>query len=245
MGRTEGYPRIRFGSGPRPIESHAVSWFFRLADSCLAVPESDICQDSTRSGQFCGNGRIEDAVSAADRERDIAQLYADHFHEILAYCIRRVGVDDAEDLASEVFAIAWRRRDELHTDTSRAWLYGVARGVVANSWRSVFRRRRLIERLSALPDLSANVSEEYFARSHASNEAIACLRRLRGFDQEVLMLAAWEDLTAPEIAAVLGISVAAAEQRLHRARKRFARVMRATLKGSQISSRAAAEEGGR
>ena len=36
------------------------------------------------------------------------------------------------------------------------------------------------------------------------------------------MLSAWEELTGPEIAQALGLSVAAAEQRLHRAKRRFA-----------------------
>ncbi len=36
------------------------------------------------------------------------------------------------------------------------------------------------------------------------------------------MLSAWEELTGPQIASALGISVAAAEQRLHRAKERYA-----------------------
>lgn len=184
-------------------------------------------------------------MPVADRDGDIAQLYEDHYHEVLAYCIRRVGVDDSEDLASEVFVIAWRRREELDMETARAWLYGVARGVVANSWRSAFRRRRLVDRLQTLRNDPTAATEEYFARTRAGDEAVACLRRLRASDQEVLMLAAWEGLTSREIASALGISVSAAEQRLHRAKKRFARVMRPVNEGSTSSPRAAAEEGGR
>ena len=39
------------------------------------------------------------------------------------------------------------------------------------------------------------------------------------------MLAAWEELTGPEIARALDISVAAADQRLHRAKRRFAKML--------------------
>lgn len=184
-------------------------------------------------------------MPVADRDRDIAQLYEDHYHEVLAYCIRRVGVDDAEDLASEVFVTAWRRREELEMESARAWLYGVARGVVANSWRSAFRRRRLADRLQTLRHDATAAAEEYFARTHASDEAVASLRRLKASDQEVLMLAAWEGLTSREIAVALGISVSAAEQRLHRAKTRLARVMRPAHEVSTNSPRAAVEEGGR
>ena len=59
-------------------------------------------------------------------------------------------------------------------------------------------------------------------------EAIRALDHLRPADREVLMLSAWEDLTGPEIARALGLSVSAAEQRLRRAKHRFARALQLT-----------------
>ena len=53
------------------------------------------------------------------------------------------------------------------------------------------------------------------------------LQQMRSADREVLMLSAWEELTGPQIAKVLGVSVSAAEQRLHRARHRFAQTLNA------------------
>ena len=47
--------------------------------------------------------------------------------------------------------------------------------------------------------------------------------RLNVRDREVLNLAAWEGLPHSEIAEVLGCSIAAVDQRLHRAKKRLAR----------------------
>ncbi len=37
------------------------------------------------------------------------RLYEAYYPDVLAYCVRRVGRDDARDLAAEVFAVAWRR----------------------------------------------------------------------------------------------------------------------------------------
>jgi len=45
---------------------------------------------------------------------------------------------------------------------------------------------------------------------------------LTASDQEILRLAAWEGLRHSEIAGILEISVAAVDQRLHRAKKRLA-----------------------
>lgn len=50
------------------------------------------------------------------------------------------------------------------------------------------------------------------------------------------MLAAWEEMSGPEIAQTLGITVSAAEQRLHRAKKRYARVLDPQLTASALAS---------
>jgi RNA polymerase sigma-70 factor (ECF subfamily) len=57
------------------------------------------------------------------------------------------------------------------------------------------------------------------------------------------MLAAWEELTAPEIAVVLDISTSVAEQRLHRAKRRFAKKMERSGPPSDSHFRAAPHEG--
>ena len=51
------------------------------------------------------------------------------------------------------------------------------------------------------------------------------LQKLRPNDQEILRLAAWEELSGPEIAATLGISLNAVHQRLARAKRRFESVL--------------------
>jgi DNA-directed RNA polymerase specialized sigma24 family protein len=62
--------------------------------------------------------------------------------DVLGYCVRRFTFSEAEDVASEVFAIAWRRIDDLDWDTAAPWLFGIARGVLSNQRRSASRRLR-------------------------------------------------------------------------------------------------------
>jgi RNA polymerase sigma-70 factor (ECF subfamily) len=52
---------------------------------------------------------------------------------------------------------------------------------------------------------------------------LAALARLREGDREILRLAAWEELSHREIAAVVGCSEASVAVRLHRARNRLGR----------------------
>jgi RNA polymerase sigma-70 factor (ECF subfamily) len=69
----------------------------------------------------------------------LTALFEKHHAEILAYCVRRIGRTEGEDAAAEVFAVASRRVDEIDWKTVRPWLFGVARGVLANRWRSQHR----------------------------------------------------------------------------------------------------------
>jgi DNA-directed RNA polymerase specialized sigma24 family protein len=54
-------------------------------------------------------------------------LYAAHRDDIWRY-LRRRAASEPEDLTTEVFLVAWRRRAEL-PDAPLPWLYGVARKV--------------------------------------------------------------------------------------------------------------------
>lgn len=184
-------------------------------------------------------------MSATDDAR-LTQLFNRHYSEVLAYCARRIGRDDADDAASEVYAVAWRRREEIDWETSRAWLYGIARRVVSNRRRSMWRRHRLNERVAALASGHAEAADFYVVQRDEDRMVLEALGRLSNMDREVLRLHAWEDLTAPDIAQVLGIGIAAAEKRLQRATRRLGRILVSPppLRGVDEVSRRAAEEGG-
>jgi len=148
------------------------------------------------------------------------RLYAEHGRAVLAYALRRTAeAQDAADVVADTFLVAWRRRDDVPSgEAGRLWLYGVARHVLANQRRSERRRDRLAERLRR--ELPAAV-QSLPSPSPETGAIRAALARLEAEDQEVLRLAAWEELMPSEIATVLGISQVAARSRLHRARRRL------------------------
>lgn len=158
----------------------------------------------------------------------VEALYTAHYADVLAYCARRVGRNDADDAASEVFMVAWRRRNEIDWAMARPWLFGIARGVIANGWRSERRRLRLVGRASSLAPDAPPTPDVVVVRRAEDEEVLAALKELGDIDREVLMLSAWEGMSAPEIAVAMGVSTAAAEQRLHRAKRRLARVLGAS-----------------
>jgi RNA polymerase sigma factor (sigma-70 family) len=137
---------------------------------------------------------------------------------VLAYAMRRTPTPaDAEDVASETFAIAWRKLDSIPVVEPLPWLYAVARRVLANHRRGLSRR----ERLAALLRVD-DVATPIPTGEDRDGPAFAALAQLSPADQEVLRLVAWEELGNQQIAAVLGITANAVAIRIHRARARFA-----------------------
>jgi RNA polymerase sigma-70 factor (ECF subfamily) len=81
----------------------------------------------------------------------LTQLYEKHNRAVRAYCLRRLDDDDVSDAVASVFAVAWRRINDVPRDEmALQWLYGVARRVVSDYHRSLRRRNRLTERLSGI-----------------------------------------------------------------------------------------------
>jgi len=150
-------------------------------------------------------------------------FYETHQRAVSAYCLRRVDAADAADATAQVFAVAWRKCNDI-PDGERAvrWLYGVARRVVSHQWRGTRRARRLAEKAGALPTLTAP-GPDVVAASRAEHRLVRqALKGLGEMDREVLLLSAWEGLTHAEIAEVVGCSHAAADKRVARAKTRLA-----------------------
>ncbi len=166
-------------------------------------------------------------------ERQFQDLYDRYFRDVLAYCLRRAPAADGYDAANEVYAIAWRRINDLpEGEAARPWLFVVAKRVLYRRWRSAHRFRRLARRAlplqsSGLPDPEAVVvqQEEY-------DMVLEAATHLTPADREILNLAAWEGLAHRQIAEVLGCSIAAVDQRLHRAKQRLAKQYHALNKGT-------------
>lgn len=143
-------------------------------------------------------------------------VYAAHRDAVWRYFKRRSAVDQ-EDLTTEVFLVAWRRRDELPAEPL-PWLYGVARRVLANHRRAGDRRDALAERAAAhAADAAPDLADAVGLRADLAR----ALGQLTERDRELVLLVAWEGLTVAEAAAALGCSRGAAAVRLHRARRRL------------------------
>lgn len=159
-------------------------------------------------------------------EDRFTDMYRTHYGAVLRYAMRRTDPHTARDVVADTFLVAWRRLSAVPADPAQAepWLYGVARRVLANSERARRRSEQVGERLlreagTDAPDPADGVAER--ARMEQA------LRQLTERDQEALRLVGWEELDLAGAALAMGCSRSTMAVRLHRARGRMARALRA------------------
>jgi RNA polymerase sigma-70 factor (ECF subfamily) len=152
--------------------------------------------------------------------RRFTALYREHHAQVRLFASRRVGADLAEEIVADTFLVAWRRIGAI-PDAAVPWLYRVALYEIANLRR---RQTKAIQLHFALQagnpgDAGEQSPDGVTDLVHAVARAFD---KLKPREQEILRLAAWEQLSAAEGAAVLRCSVSAYRMRLHRARASLA-----------------------
>lgn len=155
-------------------------------------------------------------------------FYREHVEAVQRFIARRVdSPETAADLTADVFLAAIQAADSYNPalGTPRAWLFGVARHQIADSFRAAAKHSRaqtavLGSDLVHSDDLQ-RIHERLDAEA-ASRVLYASLGSIPDPERAVLELVALDDLSVAEAAAALGISAVTARVRLHRARRRLA-----------------------
>jgi RNA polymerase sigma-70 factor (ECF subfamily) len=152
-------------------------------------------------------------------------FYREHFDAMLRYATRRTSdPHTAADLVAEIFLAAIDSAGNFRRElgSSTAWLYGIARNVIADqqrrSARALAAQARVAGRRLLDSDDIARLEERIDAE-RGSRGLLEQIARLPRGQRAVLELVAVDGLSLPEAAAVLGITPIAARVRLHRARR--------------------------
>ncbi len=157
---------------------------------------------------------------------DLASVYEAHLRYVWR-CLRSLGVRDAhlEDALQDVFLVVQRRLPEFDGRAElRTWLYAIALRI-ARKYRERARREpaSLEAERERTPELPAAPDPNH--DSALANERLALARQaLSALDdekREVFVLARVEQMSAPEIAEVVGIPLNTVYSRLRAARLAF------------------------
>jgi RNA polymerase sigma-70 factor, ECF subfamily len=184
-------------------------------------------------------------MTVLDAEATFQQLVEPLRGELTAHCYRMMGsVHDAEDLVQETYLRAWRAFHGFEQRSSvRTWMYRIATNACLTALEGKSRRpmptglgqpasdpggrldhRPEVSWLEPLPDAvvwgkpTDDPAEEVVSRESVRLAFVAALQHLTPLQRAVLILRdvlAWQ---ASEVAKALGVSVAAANSALQRAR---------------------------
>ena len=126
----------------------------------------------------------------------------------------------AEDITSETFVRAWTAPDAIRIATVKAYLFTIARNLYLQGLRKEARHSRLDDRMPAPapnPEIAADRREEL-------GRILEALGQLPEPDRAALLMRAQDELSYREIAATLGLSLAAVKVKIHRARIKLAQL---------------------
>jgi RNA polymerase sigma-70 factor (ECF subfamily) len=176
--------------------------------------------------------RTTDAALVERSLRDpeaFAGLFDRHAEEIHRYAARRLGIEIADDVMAETFAVAFQRRDRYDLAQAEAipWLYGIATNLIRGHRRAEARRWRALARDvgSAEAESEADRVTARVSAQAGRPELMRALASLPARQRDVLLLYAWAELDYEAIARALAVPVGTVRSRLHRARIAVRRAM--------------------
>jgi RNA polymerase sigma factor (sigma-70 family) len=150
------------------------------------------------------------------------ELFNEHHRRIYLYCLRQLGSpEEADDAVQATYLNACRSlKDGFEPEAAQAWLFKVAHNVCLTRQRSSYRRAR-VERphdLQAVQDTIAApeaLGDELFGLDEA-------LAGLPDQQRNAILLREWQGLSYREVATKLGVTQAAVETLIFRARRSLA-----------------------
>jgi RNA polymerase sigma-70 factor (ECF subfamily) len=168
---------------------------------------------------------------AATRALAASVSNASRFDEVVTECLPavfgylalRVGADEAEDLAAEAFATAFRHRERFDPalGTARAWVTGIATNLVRGHYRSERRRRHAMARGEV--QTRQSFVDDVVEHVDASRRLQTVLGLLATFpaDQRNAVYLVVAGLSFDEAAVALKVPTGTVQSRVARARARL------------------------
>lgn len=160
-------------------------------------------------------------------EQAFRALHDAHFRLVWS-SLRRLGARDADvlDLAQKVFLTAYLKLPEFEGRSSvGTWLFGICQRV-ASDYRKSARIKREVSldtaELDELPGAMVDATQGFDTRQR-TEYAEAILEKLPEAQRHAFVLYELEELSARDIAALLGTSVGTVRSRLRLGRRAFAR----------------------
>jgi RNA polymerase sigma-70 factor (ECF subfamily) len=153
-------------------------------------------------------------------EQEFNDLFRSYLSETSRFIARRTKAEDVEDLAADLFALAWQKRDSIPKGLELPWLYKSARYLISNHNRKQQGRTSI---LATLQEPQSAPSAESIAL--ADIELAEAWKGLSTKEKEVLSLWAFEGLEPKQLAVALEKSENACAIALSRAKSKLTQLL--------------------
>ncbi len=153
-------------------------------------------------------------------EQEFNDLFRSCLSETSRFIARRTKAEDVEDLAADLFALAWQKRDSIPKGLELPWLYKSARYLISNHNRKQQGRTSI---LATLQDPQSAPSAESIAL--ADIELAEAWKGLSTKEKEILSLWAFEGLEPKQLAVALEKSENACAIALSRAKSKLTQLL--------------------
>jgi RNA polymerase sigma-70 factor (ECF subfamily) len=153
-------------------------------------------------------------------EQEFNDLFRSYLSETSRFIARRTKAEDVEDLAADLFALAWQKRDSIPKGLELPWLYKSARYLISNHNRKQQGRTYI---LATLQEPQSAPSAESIAL--ADIELADAWKGLSTKEKEILSLWAFEGLEPKQLAVALEKSENACAIALSRAKSKLTQLL--------------------
>ena len=162
-----------------------------------------------------------DLIGRGDR-RAGSELVSRHLAYVLHVCRRKLGNEaEAEEAAQDVFAAVWKNAGNWQSGNAKVttWLYRIA----SNRCIDILRRRRPMQDIDTIAEPEDPAADSEAEQMIAERNRIirTALASLTGDQQRAVDLVYFKELKQAEAAAIMGLTLAALESILRRARARL------------------------
>lgn len=147
------------------------------------------------------------------------EIYERHSKDVYRYAFWLSGsADDADDITSETFARAWVGREEIRTETVKAYLFAIARNLYLKGLRNVKRQTDLTPHH---PDPKPALEQQVESKLQLA-AAMSAIQSLPEVDRTAFLMRVQHELPYEEIARALQLPLATIKVKIHRARLKLA-----------------------
>ncbi len=153
-------------------------------------------------------------------EQEFNDIFRSYLSETSRFIARRTKSEDVEDLAADLFALAWQKRDSIPKGMELPWPYKSARYLISDHNRKQQGRATIF---ATLQEPQSAPSAESIAL--ADIELAAAWRALNPKEQEILSLWAFEGLEPKQLAIALEKSENACAIALSRAKSKLSKLL--------------------